>query len=292
MQVKLVITTVAFMLTMVVLGYAALREPARMELFEDAYQSRQIEFGASTYYNNCASCHGQNGKAEECYGPEGEQIGCAGRALNHAPLLCGEPSQRMIEMGWDGATRADYVHATVNAGRIQNGMPIWGAEYGGPLEDYEIENVTQFVLNWTTEELCSEPPLPPPDWPTNVTDLPIGDPGNGELLYTVTYGCGACHGNLEEEGSNAVGPWVGNFKNRGGTVDDYTAAEYVYESILLPSAYISEDCPTGPCAGPPSSMPANFGIRMQEIKDMSDIMAYVLGTTDFESNGNEIVYEP
>lgn len=289
MQVKLVITTIAFMLTMVIFGYAALREPARMELFDQAYEARQIEFGGSIYYSNCSTCHGQNGKAEECYNAEGEQIGCAGRALNAQALLCGEPSQRMLEMGWDSATVADYVHATVNAGRIQNGMPIWGAEYGGPLEDYEIENVTKFVTNWTTQELCAEPPPEPIDWPTSVAELPIGDPGNGEALYNITYGCQACHGNLGEEGSNAVGPWVGNFANRGDTVPGYTAAEYVYESILLPSAYISPECPTGPCAGPPSAMPNNFGIRMS-LQDMADVMTYVLGTTDFETNGNEIVY--
>ena len=108
----------------------------------------------------------------------------------------------------------------------------------------------------------------------------------------MTYGCSACHGQLDVEGSNAVGPWAGSFADLGDVrVEGYTAADYLYESILLPSAYISPDCPTGPCAGPPSAMPANFGTRMT-IQDMSDVMAYLLGTSTFESSGAEIEYAP
>ena len=289
MQVKLVITTIAFMLTMIVFGFAALSEPARMELFEGAYESRQVEFGASIYYSNCATCHGQEGKAELCYDAEGEQIGCAGRSLHNAELLCGEPSPRLVAMGWENGTKAGFINATVNAGRAQNGMPLWGADYGGPLEDYEVENVTNFVLNWQTEDLCSEPPPEPPSWPEDVAELPAGDAANGEQLYQVTYGCAACHGQIDQEGTNAVGPWAGAFKNREDTQPGYTAAEYLYESILLPSAYISPECPTGPCAGPPSAMPNNFPLRMT-IQEMSDMMAYLLETSEFESNGNAIVY--
>ncbi len=35
MQVKIIIGTVAFMISMMVLGYAALREPARLERFAE-----------------------------------------------------------------------------------------------------------------------------------------------------------------------------------------------------------------------------------------------------------------
>ncbi len=291
MQVKLIIGTIAFMLTMIIFGYAALREPARMELFTEAFESRQIEFGASIYYSNCSTCHGQNGRAEECYNAAGEQIGCAGRSLNNAELLCGTPSKRLQDMQWTG-TKEGYVASTVLSGRAQNGMPVWGARFGGPLEDYQVEQVAKFVLNWETEELCAAPPPEPVDWPTTVADLPAGDPTNGEQLYNITYGCSACHGQLAVEGSNAVGPWAGSFADLGDVrIEGYSAADYLYESILLPSAYISPECPTGPCAGPPSAMPANFGTRMT-VQDMADVMAYLLGTTTFESNGAEIDFSP
>lgn len=287
MQVKIVIGTVAFMLTMVVMGYAALREPARMETYTNMYEARSIESGATIFHNNCATCHGENGKAEECYGPEGDQIGCVGRILNHAPLLCGNPSPRMEAMSWLGSKHA-FIAGTVAAGRSANGMPTWGSEFGGSLEPYEVEYVTKYVLNWETVKMCSEPTLPPPDWPLTVAELPAGNAAAGEDLYTVTYGCSACHGNLDEEGSNAVGPWVGNFGDLDNVrIDGYLSADYMYESVLLPNDFISPDCPTGQCASP-SGMPDNFGLRMS-IQDMADIMAYTLGTDTFEGN-QEIDY--
>ncbi len=291
MQVKLIIGTIAFMLTMIIFGYAALREPARMELFTDAYESRQIEFGASIYYNNCASCHGQNGDAVDCFNPAGEKIGCAGRSLNNAELLCGDPSKRLADMQWQGSKLA-FVQGTVLAGRPQNGMPTWGARFGGPLEDYQVEQVARFVLNWETEPMCAAPPPEAPEWPGNVADLPAGNAANGEQAYNVTYGCSACHGQLAVEGSNAVGPWGGEFKNLTNVrIDGYTAADYTYESILNPSAYISPECPTGPCAGPPSAMPNNFATRMT-LQDMADILAYMLGSDTFDTSGVEIDYSP
>ncbi len=290
MQVKIIISTVAFMLTMVIMGYAALREPARMETYTLMYEARSMEAGATIYHNNCTTCHGENGKAEECYNGDGEQIACAGRSLHNADLLCGATSKRMSDMQWLGSKHA-FIAGTIAAGRSANGMPTWGAEYGGSLEPYEVEYVTKFVLNWETEALCSQPTLPPPDWPETVAELPAGNAANGEQLYSIDLGCAACHGNLAEEGSNAVGPWVGNFQNLDNVrIEGYTAADYMYESVLLPSEFISPECPTGVCAGPPSGMPDNFGTRMT-IQDMADVMAYVLATETFEGN-QTIVYEP
>jgi hypothetical protein len=73
----------------------------------------------------------------------------------------------------------------------------------------------------------------------------------------------------------------------GGRIPGYTAADYIYESILLPNAHIAPDCLIGrPAADPalePSTMPGNFGERMTE-QDMADVIAYILGITEFESN--------
>ena len=290
MQVKLVITTIAFMLTMIIFGYAALREPARMETFSEAFEGRRIEYGGTIYHGNCATCHGEHGKAEECYGPEGEQIACQGRALNNYELLCGERSARMDALGWTG-TKLEFIEATLTAGRPWNGMPTWGSEFGGPLEPYEIGYVAAYVMNYAEGDLCATPPEPPEPWPTVVTELPEGDAANGEQLYDLTYACASCHGDPAEEGSNAVGPWAGNFQNLGDVrIEGYTAADYMYESILLPSEYISPDCPTGPCAGPPSGMPNNFGQRMS-FQDMADVMAY-LNVDKSNSNGVEVIFPP
>ena len=290
MQVKIVIGTVAFMLTMVVLGYAALREPARMETYTNMFEARSIESGAAIFHNNCATCHGENGKAEECYDAEGEQTGCIGRALNNPELVCGATTPRMEAMSWLGSKHS-FIAGTIAAGRTANGMPTWGSDYGGSLEPYEVEYVTKYILNWEDWDeggICAQPTLPPPEWPQTVAELPQGNAANGAELYNVTYGCAACHGNIDEEGSNAVGPWVGNFKDLDNVrIDGYLAADYMYESVLLPNAFISPECPAGACASP-SGMPDNFGLRMQ-IQEMADIMAYTLGTDTFEGN-QTIVY--
>ncbi len=282
MQVKIIIGTVAFMISMMVFGYAALREQARLDRFTAARIGREIEVGAHLYEANCATCHGEEGKAEECFDAgSGEPIGCQGLPLNYSPLLCGDVPLRLEALNWEGSKEA-YINSTIASGRAGTVMPTWGEQYGGPLRNDQVNNLTQFVLNWDTEELCSTP-IVVFDWPETyeafVVDYPDSDPVIGEELYTITYGCAACHGNMDDESSALVGPWLGDISERGGDiVEGQSADEYVYESILDPSAHISEQCPTGPCAGPPSAMPSNFGLRMGENpQDLKDVMSFILG---------------
>jgi mono/diheme cytochrome c family protein len=281
MQVKIIIGTVSFMIAMMVLGYAALRETTRLERFSAARTGRQIEMGAHLYNQNCATCHGVAAKAEECYDAStGEPIGCKGLPLNYNALLCGDTSLRMEAMNWSG-TKEAFIQSTIASGRPGTEMPTWSERFGGPMRDDQIENVSKFVLNFDTEELCSTPVVVF-DWPDTYeeysAEFPEGDAVHGEELF-LTYGCSGCHGNLEDQASATVGPWLGNIAEVGGTfVEGLNADEYVYQSILEPSAFIVPECPTGPCAGPPSPMPDNFPIRMSENpQDLQDIMTYILG---------------
>lgn len=280
MQIKIIIGTIAFMMAMMVLGYAALREPARLERFTYAHVARQIQVGATLYDANCTTCHGVNGKSEECYDAStGEPIGCIGLPLNYAPLLCGDVSMRMEAMNWQGSKEA-FIAATLTSGRYGTQMPTWSQDFGGPLRNDEIVDLTQFILNYETEEMCSTP-IVTYDWPATyadfVVEFPEGDAVHGEDLF-LAYGCTGCHGDLADPASALVGPWLGDIAEVGGTfIEGYTAEEYVYESILNPSAFIVPECPTGPCAGPPSAMPSNFPLRMSENpQDLRDIMVYLL----------------
>lgn len=280
MQIKIIIGTIAFMMTMMIVGFAALREPGRMERFTGAEHGRSIEEGAELFAGNCATCHGVDGTAQECYDAVGNQIACQGLPLNYNQLLCGDRSARMEAMGWSG-TKRDYIKTTIAAGRGSI-MPTWSEAFGGPLRNDQVENLTNFVLNYESEELCAAPIITF-DWPGSVdgflADYPDGDAANGETLYTVTYGCAGCHGQLDNEASAVVGPWLGDIEITGATrIEGMSAEDYVYQSILYPSDFISPECPTGPCAGPPSVMPANFGQRMGENpQDMADILAYLFG---------------
>lgn len=283
MSIKIIIGTIAFMMTMMVLGFATLREPARMERFTGADLGRSTEAGAHIFVSNCATCHGLEGKAENCYDANGNQIACQGLPLNYNQLLCGDVSPRMAAMGWTG-TKYNYILTTVSAGRGSI-MPTWSEQFGGPLRPDQIRNVTDYVLNWEDEALCAAP-LVTYEWPETVVefldspDVTAGDPANGEQLYSVTYGCAGCHGQTDNEDSAIVGPWLGNIAEIGGTmVEGQDAPQYVYHSILYPSDFIVPECPTGPCTGPPSLMPANFALRMGENpQDMADILSYLLGT--------------
>lgn len=306
MQVKILIGTVAFMLTMIIFGFAALQEPARLARFEAARVGRSVESGAALYEQNCTTCHGVNARAQECYdASSGESIGCIGRALNHAPLVCGDPSKRMDEYQWAGSKFA-FVEGTLISGRTANGMPAWSQQVGGPLQRNEIEDLTYFILNFENEELCSVvafvfpwPGIAEPDpqayddylqitWDdivieddrVEVPDVPLpvtspGDIDNGRALFT-SYGCNGCHGDPEGDRATAnVGPWQGDLYELAGTrLDGYSAEQYIYESIVNPAAYIVPDCPNGPCG---NAMPNNFGDRMSNSpQDMEDLITYLM----------------
>jgi len=286
MQIKIVIGTIAFMLTMMVFGYSALREPARLDRFTNAELGRSIESGAHIFANNCATCHGTDGTAQNCVDAAGNQIACQGLPLNYNGLLCGDPSQRMTDMGWKG-TKAAYVLTTVSAGHGTI-MPTWSEQFGGPLRQDQVRDVTNFVLNWESETLCAAPvvtfawPEKAEDFLAGTDEIQVteGDPARGQELFSITYGCQACHGTIDGSVPAVLGPSLANIETDGATrVEGMDALNYVYHSILYPSDFIAPECPTGPCAGPPSAMTANFGANDRmggNPQDMADILAYVL----------------
>jgi mono/diheme cytochrome c family protein len=283
MQVKIIIGTISFMLAMIILGFAALLEPARLQEASRAFQGRGIENGAQTFASACATCHGVNGDALECFDSSGNTIGCVGRPLNHAPLLCGEPSQRMTEMSWTGSKRA-FIFTTISAGRPGTLMPTWSETFGGPLFENQVSDVTDFVLNWQSEELCGaegEGEAPQAEWPEDVAELPEGDATAGGERF-VSAGCTACHGDPATPGSNAVGPHLGNIGNAGADrVEGMAADQYIYTSILHPNDFIAPICANDQACNQPSAMPSNFGQTLTP-EDMANLIAYLMEQTSGE----------
>jgi cytochrome c2 len=276
MQTKVIIGTICFMLTMIILGFATLLEPARLENTTLAFEGRQVEKGAALFQANCSTCHGVEGKAEQCFDPSsGEPTGCAGLPLNNADLLCGDASVRMARLDWSGSKR-NLILQTISAGRPGTLMPTWSQEFGGPMEQYQIDQVTNFVLNWGEDPaLCTEPTPEPVVWPDEVSELPAGDATNGETLYSLTYPCTSCHGDPTVEGSNNLGPWLGAIAVEGANrVEGQAADQYIYQSIIDVNAFIAPVCVNGaPCAEP-SQMRADFATVMSQ-QDMADIVAYL-----------------
>jgi mono/diheme cytochrome c family protein len=263
---------------MIILGYSALREPARLEHFAAAAEAREIETGAEIYDNNCATCHGENGLAQLCLDPAGNQIACKGIPLAHKGLVCGDKPERLEIMSWAGS-KHDFIYRTVAAGRGAI-MPTWSAEFGGPMRNDQIENVTSFVLNWESEAVCSAPDAPNYEWPEMYDDYAAawqpGDPTRGEELYTLTYGCVGCHGDINAATDpNGTGPWLGAIQENAPTrIPEYSTEMYIYESVLNPGAYVVDGYANG-------IMPANFANRMGQDpavtpQDLQDIIAYLL----------------
>ncbi|MEM8858712.1 MAG: cytochrome c, partial [Chloroflexota bacterium] len=274
---KLLLTAFAFLCIGTILGYSALKETSRMGEMAEAQNAKSVEAGAAVYHEHCASCHGQNGRGEECINQLGEQIACSGRALNTSDLLCYDQGMRLQVEGWEGTAR-EYILNVTTVGRSEKGMPPFGLDYRydtfTALNTRQIQDVTAYILEYELGYSCT-PPVKVPNlreyFPT-VDTLPEGDAEAGEELYKITFGCEACHGDLAVEGSNVIGPWGGNFNNLDDRIEGYTVADYMYESILLPNAFISPDCPEGPCSGPPGGMPDNFGLRMS-VQHIADVIA-------------------
>jgi mono/diheme cytochrome c family protein len=278
MQIKVVIGTLSFMLVMIILGVAALFEPARLEETADAFAGRQIEKGAQIFYDSCAECHGQDGLAQACTNAAGEEIDCKGIPLNHAPLLCGNPSLRMQQMAWT-SSKENFIKQTVSAGRPGTLMPIWSENFGGPMQDYQIDQVTAFVLNWAeTPGLCGDGAVVAVEWPESVVELPEGDAANGREVFQLN-GCAVCHGDPADVNSVAtVGPWLANIGNDAATrVEGMSAEQYIYESVLTPTSFIAPECPTGPC-NDPSVMRQDYPNLMSE-QDMADLVQYYMTLT-------------
>jgi len=104
--------------------------------------------------------------------------------------------------------------------------------------------------------------------------LPVGIAERGELLFKGKFGCSACHGDPAVPGSNNVGPHLGSIgRNASTRVDGVSGAQYVYDSILNPSAAIAPNCGGGPCPQP-TAMPEYASLMT--VQEVADLLAFLL----------------
>jgi mono/diheme cytochrome c family protein len=68
-QNKILVGIGSFVGIMLLLMWVIINEPARMDAFTQQFQGRSIEKGAELFLNNCASCHGIDGKGLAGVGP-------------------------------------------------------------------------------------------------------------------------------------------------------------------------------------------------------------------------------
>ncbi len=90
----------------------------------------------------------------------------------------------------------------------------------------------------------------------------------------IKTGCGGCHVIPQVPGAaGQVGPDLSEIGVQAGArVEGMDAAEYLYQSIVDPNAFVVPECPLGPC--PPNVMPANFAdlLSEEEIQAVVDFL--------------------
>ncbi len=215
-----------------------------------------------------------------------------------------EPS-RLDQLGWAGGLEA-FIYTTLVHGRPLSGqywpqqqsMPAWSQLAGGPLRNDQLQDLTNYILNfdkgnnWTLEDLFAiqqfaiipgaqgpgvQDPVAPDPAAVDVAAITAelmtlaGDPQNGQTLYNGgSLACAGCH-----TGPNAGivappldGTWTRVTEERLAQPEfaGFTGEQYLVESILLPNDYTV----------PPfvAAMPPNFGERL-DIQMLADIVAYL-----------------
>lgn len=267
-ELQLILATFFSLAIILTIAWVGINEPARMEEFTESYNARSIETGAAIFDSNCAPCHG----------PQGQGIVGVAPALNTPSLFNGE---RLAEAGWSG-TLEDFVKLTVSAGRptsvdYAQPMPTWSQEFGGPLRPDQIQDVTNFILNWEESaleggELEAAVPTPTSEVPTEVTvgrdlerPLPEGDPAAGQAIFEGEIGCSGCH----VAGAPTTAPAIAGIASRaGGRVDGMSAEAYIRQSIQQPESYVVEGH---------TDLMTNLGLgdRLTD-QDLADLIAYLM----------------
>jgi mono/diheme cytochrome c family protein len=270
---KILLGIAALLIAFAVILLITVTEEPRMELQTANWDARSIENGAELYANNCSSCHGMDGKGLPGVAP----------ALQSHYFF----TQRLDDVGWAGSME-QYVALTVAAGRPSKTstqwaqiMPTWGNEYGGPFRPDQVQQVTNYVLNWqdaALQQTAEQDPWQPfrdiskPVEAQTIGDVVISEttevaqegPRTPAVLWGASIdgmGCIGCHNLAEDQTADnrgLVGPHMGNLMDRAGSIVAGEDAEtYIYNSIVNPNAHISEGYTSG-------IMPQNFTERMSE----------------------------
>ena len=195
----------ALLLIVSALGYYILNEPTRIVNAQDNVIVVQLDDAMTLYAENCSVCHGLNG----------EGIGAT-------PPLDSAALRTMPN---------NDIYKTISRGRYQTAMPAWAIEDGGPLSDYQIDELVILVQygDWIetgdrTVNLGLAPLVPFTTEPDPALLAEIGNLHDGATLQTAVQlfaaNCVACHG--ADGLGTAIAPALNDPLVREKTADDIT----------------------------------------------------------------------
>jgi plastocyanin/mono/diheme cytochrome c family protein len=151
--------------TVVIVGLVALAtvlvlyladENNRIKAQEQSQQDDAIERATQNYLSYCLRCHGPAGEGRTAPGEAGTgrigaPLGGANTSLNQQGVYAnGTPYPGGVD------ARATVIAQTITNGRTAVGMPAWGQENGGPLNDSQIEELTVMIQHVDWNEVYNE----------------------------------------------------------------------------------------------------------------------------------------
>jgi mono/diheme cytochrome c family protein len=260
LQIEITIGLLLVLISSFVMVVYGVLETDRLSSRDSEILGESIEKGADLFENNCAPCHGAQGK------------GIAGIAppLTEADFF----TERMTAVGWNG-TLQDYIIATVSTGRPVStrpqlyvgagvpAMPAWSQQYGGPLRPDQIRDISNYILSWEELALAGGEIIPL----ATPTPVAVTPESRGQAVYA-EMGCGACH-TISGISAGTLAPNLTQIGTVAETrVEGMTAEEYITQSILDPNAFVVEGFQ-------PDLMPKDFGEKLSD-EQLADLVAFLL----------------
>jgi nitrite reductase (NO-forming) len=215
------------------------RQDAEVKEQDDA----SIERGMDNYLQYCLPCHGPAGEGyEEGTGRIGAPLGGSNTSLNQEGVYAnGTPYPGGF------SARTALINKTIHEGRPQLGMPVWGADNGGELNDDQINNLTYMIQHVDWNEVYNKAIEVSGGYPTVApTKAPTVAP-------TPSEGAAAAHLEAYDIGWNpntlqiGTGPQKIEIKNTGSTMHDFSITKLNIHVELPPgqTTTVDIDAPAG-----------------------------------------------
>jgi cbb3-type cytochrome c oxidase subunit III len=180
-------------------------EQNRLQEEVEGFFTASVERGETLYTENCAQCHGADGTGGGAASPyNAEESWPAPNLTTIAARYESNPNITDVR---------EYVVNTIAHGRPGTPMPTWGAAYGGPWNDQQIEEVADWIMSRQVDDEAE---------PQQAASL------SGRELFVEN--CSRCHGEDGRSGGGRPGPsLVGVFERH----DEETIRGILQNGIYL-----------------------------------------------------------